>query len=368
MTFPEVKKKLGFGFMRLPMKNGKIDTIETNKMVDCFIENGFNYFDTARGYMAGKSEWAIRECLTSRYPREAYVLTDKLSDECFSRQEDIRPLFEKQLRDCGVDYFDFYLMHAMDTRLYKKYQQCKAFETAYEFKKEGRIRHFGISFHDQAHLLDQILTDHPEVEAVQIQFNYVDFDDPAVESRKCSEVCKIHGKPVMVMEPIKGGNLVRLPAEADKILRETGPGSNASYAIRFAASPDHHFMVLSGMSSMKDMVDNIGYMKNFKPLNEKELQGIQNVIQVFRSRDFIPCTACGYCLKHCPVGLPISDFFSLLNTQKQFNTWNTGYYYRMLTMKHPRASDCIKCGRCEDSCPQHLKIRKLLKQVSREFE
>ena len=367
-AFPEVKKKLGFGFMRLPMKKGRIDTEEVNKMVDHFLEQGFNYFDTARGYMGGKSEWAIRECLTSRHPRSAYILTDKLSSEFFSKQSDIRHLFEKQLRDCGVDYFDFYLMHAMDMRIYKKFQDCKAFETAYEFKKEGRIRHFGISFHDQAYLLDRILTEHPEVEAVQIQYNYADYEDPAVEARKCSEVCEKHGKPVLVMEPVKGGNLVRLPAKADRILREAGSGSNASYAIRFAATPEHHFMVLSGMSSMKDMLDNVSYMKNFKPLNEKETEAVRGVVEVFRDMDVVPCTSCGYCLRSCPVGLPIPDFFSLLNTLKLFNTWNTGYYYRNMTATVPRASDCIRCGRCEEACPQHLKIRKLLKQVAREFE
>ena len=256
-----MKKKLGFGCMRLPMIDGKVDMAAFREMVDAFLAQGFNYFDTAHGYLDGQSEVALRECLTSRYPRDAYVLTNKLSNHHFTKNEDIRPLFESQLQICGVDYFDFYLMHAQSKSSFEKYKQCRAYETALELLAEGHIRHFGISFHDKANVLDQILTEYPQIEVVQIQLNYLDFDDPAVESRKCLEVCRKHGKPAIVMEPVKGGSLVNLPEEAQKILDDLGGGSNASYAIRFAASQEGVMMVLSGMGDMQMVSDNCGYMK-----------------------------------------------------------------------------------------------------------
>ena len=229
--FSEVKKNFGFGCMRLPMKDGAVDNAEMCKMVDIFLENGFNYFDTVHGYVGGKSEIALRECLTSRHPRDSYILTDKLTNLFFKKQDDIRPLFESQLKACGVEYFDFYLMYAQNAENFEYFKKCKAYETALEFKAEGRIKHFGISFHDTADVLDQILTEYPQVEVVQIQFNYVDYDDPVVESRKCYEVCVKHDKPVIVMEPVKGGNLANLPDDAKAVLDELHGGSPASTAI-----------------------------------------------------------------------------------------------------------------------------------------
>ena len=214
----KVKKKLAFGCMRLPMKDGKVDEQQFCRMADRFIEEGFNYFDTAHGYLDGQSETAIRACLTSRYPREAYLLTNKLTDCFFKTQEDIRPFFENQLKWCGVEYFDFYLMHAQNAGNYEQFKRCKAYETAFELKAEGKVRHVGISFHDTAEVLEQILTDYPEIEVVQIQFNYLDYDDPAVQGRKVYEVCRKHHKPVLVMEPVKGGNLVNLPEDAKEVL------------------------------------------------------------------------------------------------------------------------------------------------------
>ena len=225
MSFEKIKKNFGFGCMRLPMVDGQVDNVEMCKMVDTFMEAGFNYFDTAHGYLEGKSEVAVRECITSRYPRESYVLTDKLSTFHFTKNEEIRPLFEKQLEICGVEYFDFYLMHAQDAELFEKYKKCRAYETALEFLAEGRIKHLGMSFHDKAAVLDQILTEYPQVEVVQLQINYADFDDPMVEGRKCLEVCRKHGKPVIVMEPVKGGGLMNLPEEAQKIFDALGGGS-----------------------------------------------------------------------------------------------------------------------------------------------
>ena len=367
--FNEVKKNFGFGCMRLPMKDGAVDNAEMCEMVDTFLNNGFNYFDTAHGYVGGKSEIALRDCLTSRHPRESYILTDKLTNFFFKKQEDIRPLFESQLKACGVDYFDFYLMHAQNAENFEYFKKCRAYETALEFKAEGRIKHFGISFHDTADLLDQILTEYPQVEVVQIQFNYVDYDDPVVESRKCYEVCVKHGKPVIVMEPVKGGNLANLPDDAKAVLDELHGGSPASYAIRYAAGFDNMMMVISGMSNMEQMNDNINAMKDFKPLNETELAAIDKVKEIFNSKNLIPCTACRYCVDGCPKKILIPDLFGCLNSKKVFNNWNTDYYYNnVYTTRNGKASDCIKCGKCEHACPQHLEIRKLLDDVAKEFD
>lgn len=365
-----IKKNFGFGCMRLPMKGDEVDAAEMNRMVDTFLENGFNYFDTAHGYVNGKSETALRECLTSRYPRDRYILTNKLTDFFFKKQEDIRPFFESQLKACGVDYFDFYLMHAQGAKNFEFFKKCRAYETALELKSEGKIRHFGISFHDRAAVLEQILTEYPQVEVVQIQFNYADYDDPAVESRKCYDVCRKFGKPVIVMEPVKGGNLVNLPDKAKAVLDELHGGSPASYAIRFAAGFEGIMMVLSGMSNMEQMRDNIGYMKDFKPLSEEELAAIGKVQEIFKSMNLIPCTSCRYCVAGCPKHISIPDLFVIMNTKQIYHDWNADYYYNSVHTGggKSKASECIKCGKCEQACPQHLHIRDLLEDVAKEFE
>lgn len=365
----KVKKNFGFGCMRLPMNGEEVDLEQTKKMVDTFIEQGFNYFDTAHGYIQGKSEKALKECLTSRYPRDKYILTDKLTANFFKKEEDIRPLFESQLEICGVDYFDFYLMHAQGAGNYAHFKECHAYETAFELKKEGKVRHVGISFHDKPEVLEQILTEYPEVEMVQIQFNYVDYDDPAVQSRACYEVCRKHNKPVIVMEPVKGGNLVNLPEDAKAVLDELYGGSPASYAIRFAAGFPGMMMVLSGMSSMEQMNDNLSYMKDFQPLNEAELAAVKKVQEIFKSKNLIPCTACRYCIDGCPKHISIPDLFAIMNTKQIYHDWNVDYYYNVVhTAPGRKASDCLKCGKCEKVCPQHLQIRNLLEDVAKEFE
>ena len=369
LDMENIKKNFGFGCMRLPMKDGEIDLAETSRMVDYFLEQGFNYFDTAHGYLQGRSETALKACLTSRHPRDSYILTNKLTGTFFKTEADIRPFFQSQLEACGVDYFDFYLMHAQSAMFYQHFKKCRAYETAFALKAEGKIKHVGISFHDHAEVLEQILTDYPEIEVVQIQFNYVDYDDPAVQSRKCYEVCRRHGKPVLVMEPVKGGNLVNLPEEARKVLDELHGGSPASYAIRFAAGFPGMMMVLSGMSSMEQMKDNLSYMKDFQPLNETELEAVKKVQSIFRGMNLIPCTACRYCIDGCPRQIAIPDLFAVMNTKQIHHDWNADFYYNnVYTGAGRRASDCIQCGRCEKACPQHLPIRRLLTEIAAEFD
>ena len=356
-SFDLMQKNLGFGFMRLPMIGEDVDIAQTCQMVDTYLQNGFNYFDTAHGYLNGKSELAIKECLTSRYPRDRYILTNKLSIHYFQTEADIRPLFQQQLDACGVEYFDFYLMHAMSAARLPHFEATRAFETVMELKKEGKVGHLGISFHDSAEVLDNMLTRHPEIEVVQIQFNYVDFEDEKVESRKCYEVCRKQGKPVLIMEPVKGGSLVNLPAAAQKVLDRLEGGSNASYAIRFAAGFEGVVMVLSGMSTIEQMEDNLSFMKDFQPLNEQELETLERVCAVFRNQGLIPCTACRYCTEVCPQEIPIPELFAAVNAKHS-------------EQSVPEVStefDCIKCGKCEESCPQNLKIRELLTMTAEEL-
>ena len=362
-------RKFGFGFMRLPMDGDQVDIPQTTQMVDEYLNAGFTYFDTAHGYLQGKSELALKSCLTSHYPRDRYVLTDKLTNFFFKSEADIRPFFQSQLEACGVDYFDFYLMHAQSEEKFAYFKANRAYETAFALKAEGKIRHVGISFHDRAEVLDRILTEYPQIEVVQIQFNYVDYNDPAVQSRLCYEVCRKHNKPVIVMEPVKGGNLVNLPQQARDVLDALHGGSPASYAIRFAAGFPGIVMVLSGMSDLAQLRENVSLMQNFKPLNEQELAAIAQVQQSFRSMHLIPCTACRYCADGCPQRIAIPDLFSLMNTWKLHHNHNAIYYYdSVYTAPGSRASDCVRCGKCEAACPQHLPIRELLEQVAAELE
>lgn len=366
-------KKLGFGFMRLPLlpKEGEgpapIDLEQCKKMVDLFMAEGFCYFDTAKGYLDGRSEGALRECLTDRYPRESYILADKLTAALFKTEEDIRPYFENQLQTLGVTYFDNYLLHAVTDATHKKYERCHAYEILKELKAEGKIRRLGMSYHDSAAFLDKFLAEHPEIEFVQIQLNYADWDDASIQSGDVYEVCVKYNKPVIVMEPCKGGNLINLPPEAAAIFEKLG-GSPASYAIRYAASHPQVEMVLSGMSNLEQLTDNIGFMKDFEPLNAAEQAAVEKVRQILKDQHGIKCTACRYCEPGCPKNIPIPDLFACYNKKQLFKDWNADFYYGISIRHRGKASDCIACGKCEEACPQHLPVRELLKDVAAIFE
>ena len=351
-------KNFGFGLMRLPMLGEEVDVEQVKVMVDRFIEDGFTYFDTAHPYLDGKSELAIRECLVKRYPRESFLLADKLSPNSFSKEEDIRPVFGEMLEACGVEYFDYFLMHAQGRNNYQKYCDCNAYEVAAELKAEGKIKHLGFSFHDTAEFLEKILSEKPMVEFVQLQFNYVDYEDDEVQARKCLEVCRKYNKPVIVMEPVRGGSLVALPEEAKNLLESTGK-SCAEYALRYAASFDGIIMVLSGMSTIEQLEQNLAFMKDFKPLEEEDYKLLDKVNEILAKVETIPCTSCRYCLEVCPKNIAVPGIFSVLNEIKRFDkehTWIPPFGDRV-------PSNCIKCGKCEKACPQHIQIRKLLEEA-----
>ncbi len=368
--YPEIKKNFGFGLMRLPMCGDEVDIPQTCDMVDAFLAAGFNYFDTAHGYIGGKSETAIRAALTSRYPRESYILTDKLSPNFFQTEADIRPYFATMLEACGVEYFDFFLLHCLNRNNYTHYTDCRAFEIAGEFKSEGKVRHVGISFHDTADILDKILSEQPVIEVVQLQFNYYDYEDPHVQARLCYEVCRKHGKPVIVMEPVRGGSLVNLPKAGLDEIAALGKYSPAGYAVRFAASHEGVFMVLSGMSSREQMTDNIRTMQNFVPLDDHEFATVAKIAEIIRAIPTISCTGCRYCVDgdHCPAGIPIPSLFNVENHARRFNTDDARGHYNHVTAKGGSPNACLSCGMCEEICPQHLPIRDLLREIGARFE
>ncbi|MCR5078522.1 MAG: aldo/keto reductase [Bacilli bacterium] len=373
MEFVGAKKRFGFGCMRLPMKGEEVDIEQFKAMVDRFIEEGYNYFDTAHGYIGGLSEKALKVALTSRYPRDKYLLANKLSPSYFKKEEDIIPLFLSQLEITGAGYFDYYLMHAQSRRNFSQYRECRAYETAFELKRRGLIKHVGISFHDTEEMLEEILSTYPEIEFVQIQFNYLDYYSPSVQSKKLYEVCVKHNKPIIVMEPVKGGQLVNLPDGAKRIFDEIrGEKSYASYAIRFALHFPQIAMVLSGMSDFSQMEDNISSTKDYVDLSEDEMKAIEGVRDILASQQIIPCTKCRYCVTDnaCPMNIQIPDLFAAYNDKKSLDQWATNSYYNTHLTGNGKglASECIGCGGCEAVCPQKLPIREWLIEVKNEFE
>ncbi len=367
-------KKLGFGLMRLPLVNpddqASIDIEKFKEMADKFIERGFTYFDTAYPYHGGKSEEAFREVVVKRYPREAFTITSKMPVWAIKQEGDLERVFNEQLSKCGVDYFDYYWLHALNRERVEVIERMDGWGFLARMRDEGKIRHFGFSFHDDSALLAEILDKHPEVEFVQLQINYLDWDSPAIESKTCYDLCVKHGKPVIVMEPVKGGSLARVPAAVEQLFRQYNPdASPASWAIRYCASLPNVMMVLSGMSNMEQMEDNLGYMADFKPLNDEEQAIIALATQVISDAIAVPCTACHYCTEGCPQQIAIPEFFNLYNNLKQFpdQKGNCKLYYGLLTKSHGLASECVECGQCEAQCPQHIDIIDNLKLVAQAF-
>ena len=362
----EKKGRLGFGFARLPMDGDDVDYAATSELVDAFLDRGLNYFDTSRFYANNKSEQAIKKCLAQRYPRDSFMLCDKLSMFYFDSQAEIVPLFESQLQACGVEYFDFYLMHGQSAEFFEKYKRCRAYETVLQLIDQGRVRHLGISFHDKAQVLETILDEYPMIEMVQIQFNYLDYEDDAVQSRMCYEICKERGVPTVVMEPLRGGSLVTLPDEAQRVLDSLGRegATNVEYALRYAANFENNALVLSGMNTIEQIDENARTLEDPKPMSEAELQTLGRMHAIFSGQGMVPCTGCKYCMVECPLEIQIPDIISCLNSKRVFKTENSEWYYIVYTLKGAKASDCVRCGRCEQACPQHLPVIDIMREAA----
>lgn len=371
-------KKLGFGLMRMPVldktNEADVDIEQVKQMVDIFMEKGFTYFDTALMYNGCASEAVAKTVLVDRYPRDRFTLATKLHAAFFDTMEDRDKVFYGQLEKTGAGYFDYYLLHGIESTTLPKYEKMDCFCWLLEKKKQGLVKHAGFSFHDSAELLDEILTKHPEMEFVQLQINYLDWESEWVQSRACYETATRHGKPVIVMEPVKGGTLANVPQQAEALFREHAPAlSVPSWAIRFAASLPNVMVVLSGMSNLEQMRDNTGFMEHFEPLNEAEKALCLEAAKIINGQIAIPCTGCSYCTGGCPMKIAIPQYFSMYNEDMRESLEEKGWTvnftnYEILARKFGRAKECIGCGQCEGVCPQHLPIIEHLKAVSAHFE
>ena len=358
--------KLGFGFLRLPQTDGCVDLGTTTKMVDLFMQKRFRYFDTAYIYLNGKSEEYLRQALVERYPRDTFLIADKLPCGHLKSGKTAAEIFSEQLRRCGVQYFDVYLLHGLDAEDAEYAEQMGCFDFLRELKEKGLARYTGFSFHDTADVLDNLLSRHPEVDVVQIQLNYLDWDNPIIQSGACWEICRKHGKPIIVMEPIKGGTLAAVPEGAAQLFHGEPP---AHRALRFAASREGVSLILSGMSTPEQVAENSALMASFVPLSQEETNVLTEAAGIIRDCVAIPCTGCAYCTEYCPAGIPIPQYFSLYNERAR-DGWqaNTEMRYAALTAHFPPAKGCLSCGQCESHCPQKLPVPQLLKDIFRTYD
>ncbi|NCB92579.1 MAG: 4Fe-4S dicluster domain-containing protein [Clostridia bacterium] len=363
--------KLGFGMMRLPQNEGTIDLDKVCNMVDSYMEHGLNYFDTAYVYHGGMSEVAIKEALVKRYSREDFYIATKLPAWEMKEQADCDRIFEEQLDRTGTDYFDFYLLHSLeDGNNYETYEKYNCFEWAMKKKEEGKIRHFGFSYHGSPELLIKVLDKHPEVEFVQIQLNYADWDNPVVQSGKLYQILHEREIPIIVMEPVKGGTLANMEPKLENMMKAVNPKRTiASWALRFVGSLEGIMTILSGMSTEEQMLDNLQTFTQFQPLNGEEYKVVASVVKEMQDMPLIPCTGCRYCVDGCPSGILIPDIFRAVNTKRLYPMdARPGMFYRNMTANSGKASDCISCGQCEDVCPQHLPIIELIREASEKFD
>lgn len=360
--------KLGFGFLRLPQIEEDLNWEKIDKMVDVYIENGGNFFDTCYVYLDGKSEEAIRRCLVERKPRESFQLSNKIPGYKCTCHEDCQKFFDEQLERCGVEYFDILMLHWLNRRNYEKAEMFDEFKFLREKKAEGKAKRIGFSFHDSAEVLDEILTAHPEVDLVLLQINYLDWEAAGIESKKCYETAVRHGKKVLVMEPVKGGTLAQIPQEAEELLKEIHPDWTPSdWALRFVQSLPDVEICLSGMSDVDQVEANV---KPFEPLNEKEIEALGKVRDIIEGQTAVSCTGCRYCVDHCPSKIQIPDLFKMYNEISRYpaEDWKIKPVYRQFTKDGGAASACVKCGSCEAHCPQHLKISEHMQEVADKFE
>ena len=373
------QKKLGFGLMRLPLTDQNdqksLDLEKVQQMVDEFMARGFNYFDTAWMYHGGVSETIIKKCLLGKYPRDSFTVTDKLPDYILGPGRTPQNVFDTQIERTGLDYFDYYLIHDTNAGSIGTFEEYRCFEFVEKLQDKGLVKHIGLSHHDGPELLEEILIRHPRIEFVQLQINYLDWDSLGVRARECYEVAVKYGKKVLVMEPVKGGTLAQVPEAVERHFKEADPDmSVASWAIRFAASWPEVYMVLSGMSDMEQLRDNLSYMEDFRPLDEKEMDIVKRAVDIINSNIAVDCTGCNYCTAVCPMNVQIPRLFSLYNADLQeaeSKGWSSHEeLYNNLVLEEGIgvASDCIECGACEDRCPQHLAIREHLKEVAAHFE
>ena len=365
-------KKLGFGLMRLPLTNEKLSQVDLSRsieMIDYYMQKGYNYFDTAHPYLKGNSEKTVRKALTERYPRDSFVLTSKMPIFNLKSEEDMEIIFNEQLKRCGVDYFDYYLLHNVSSKHLEKFTKIDSFEFIKQKQREGKIRHIGISCHDTPEFLESILVKHPEIEVVQLQINYLDWTDKIIKSGESYEVAKKYNKEVIIMEPLKGGSLINLPGKALELIEHSSNKSPLSLAFHFCLGLDNIKVILSGMNSIDEVKENISVFENFNLLNTNEGALLEEVSKIINKHVLIKCTSCNYCADNCPQQIDIPYFFKLYNSQNLLeNSHSLSMYYNNFVSRNKRPSDCLECNSCIDICPQQIDIPLMLKRISDVYE